>query len=1153
MKTLYNFISNKGSNKNHGIILLLLAFFLLKSQVSYSQYNQLVWSDEFNGTTVDQTKWNFVTGNGCPGLCGWGNGELEYYTDGTNNTTVANGVLTMTVKKETSNGSPFTSSKLVTLGKFSKTYGRFEARMRMPKGVGMWPAFWMLSKNNNWPMTGEIDIMEYRGDQPKVDFGTLHYGLAWPNNKYDGNSITSTTDLDQDFHVYAVEWTVDDIKWYLDNTLYKTETRDPSTLNPANNNPSNLWPWNSDFYIILNFAVGGGFCGSPSEAQIQLTKPTFEIDYVRVYDKATYTKPEPYNANRLFIPGVIEAEEYDKGGKGLAYNDVDGGNSGNSFRSDDVDIEACSDLGGGYNIGWTGAGEWLNYSVDVKESADYSFIFRTSSLNGGGKLHIEVDGINVGSVDVTSSGSWQTWKDVKMNAISLTKGEHAIKLVIDVAGFNLNSFSVIENSYSGNNNGFLHAVNKNIENNNGNYVIRAINAGNWMVQEPYMMQMTGFAETQHAIKSFVEGLVGTDKTKQWYDAWHKNFMSKADIDSIASWGYNSIRLPMHYNMYTLPIELEPDSGKQTWLTEGFDLTDSIIKWCTARSIYVILDLHATPGGQGREASISDYDTLKPSLWESQLNRKKTISLWKMLAARYGHNPWVGGYDLINETCWSFSTKNKGWDETENIPLMKLMTDLTNAIRQVDQKHIVFVEGNSFANNYAGLTPKWDNNMAYSFHKYWNNTDESSLNFIFQIRDWQNAPIWLGETGENSNYWFTKCRELLESHNIGWSWWPLKKFGGINSPFSIKVTDGYQKILDYGNKTGAKPSADEAFAALMGVAEGLKIQNLGFNKDVIDAMFRQPGNTQTKPYASLFIPGTINAIDYDMGLQGYSYNDNEYQNTDGGNWNIGWTGRNDGVDLQWSTPENKYTMGWTNKDEWVNYTVDVKNTDSYRFILRYASGATTKDTVDINLDGNLICYFIASNTGGWDVWKNSELSTKISITSGSHVLTVKFRSGSVNLSCIQSICEPKTQTIQLQKGWNLISTNVIPTDSSIATLFKGLDVQEIKTMDAFWRKGQNPIFNTITSIKSGQGYLVYMNVGGNLSITGTAIDLSKINLNIVSGWQLIGCPYQVAKPLTSIFNTTNCTLIKNFEGFWKPNNSTNSILNIETGKAYFLKL
>ena len=176
---------------------------------------------------------------------------------------------------------------------------------------------------------------------------------------------------------------------------------------------------------------------------------------------------------------------------------------------------------------------------------------------------------------------------------------------------------------------------------------------------------------------------------------------------------------MHYNLYTLPVEEEPVPGENTWLEKGFALTDSLVKWCAANSMYVILDLHAAPGGQGRDAAISDYDDSKPSLWESDANKTKTIALWRKLAERYKNEKWIGGYDLINETNWNFTAgaHQNGCGETTNAPLKKLFTDITAAIREVDPNHLIFIEGNCWANNHNGLFPAWDNNMAISFHKY----------------------------------------------------------------------------------------------------------------------------------------------------------------------------------------------------------------------------------------------------------------------------------------------------------------------------------------------------------------------------------------------------------------------------------------------------
>ncbi len=257
----------------------------------------------------------------------------------------------------------------------------------------------------------------------------------------------------------------------------------------------------------------------------------------------------------------------------------------------------------------------------------------------------------------------------------------------------------------------LRTQGKNIVDQEGNEVIlRGIGLGGWMLMEGYMMQSSDVADTQHEFRERLVALMGQEKTDTFFDAWLANHVTKADIDSLASWGYNSVRLPMHYNLFTLPIEDEPVQGQNTWLTKGFDIVDSLLLWCEQNSMYLILDLHAAPGGQGYNAAISDYDPDKPSLWESQENKNKTVALWARLAERYADEPWIGGYDLLNEV---------NWDLPGGTALRLLYEKITDSIRAVDDTHIIFIEGNWFANDFTGLTPPWDDNMAYSFHKYWN--------------------------------------------------------------------------------------------------------------------------------------------------------------------------------------------------------------------------------------------------------------------------------------------------------------------------------------------------------------------------------------------------------------------------------------------------
>lgn len=216
-----------------------------------------------------------------------------------------------------------------------------------------------------------------------------------------------------------------------------------------------------------------------------------------------------------------------------------------------------------------------------------------------------------------------------------------------------------------------------------------------MVQEGYMLQTAGFANPQHEIRATIEELIGETNTDAFYDAWLANHVRRADIDSMKAWGFNSVRLPMHYNLFTLPIEEEPIAGQQTWLNKGFELTDSVISWCAQNEMYVILDLHAAPGGQGQDAGISDYDPTKPSLWESDANQDKMVALWQRLAERYADEPWVAGYDLLNEPNWPLPG---------NVAMRNLYERATDSIRTVDSMHMLIIEGNWFANDFTGLPP-----------------------------------------------------------------------------------------------------------------------------------------------------------------------------------------------------------------------------------------------------------------------------------------------------------------------------------------------------------------------------------------------------------------------------------------------------------------
>lgn len=525
--------------------------------------------------------------------------------------------------------------------------------------------------------------------------------------------------------------------------------------------------------------------------------------------------------------------------------------------------------------------------------------------------------------------------------------------------------------------GFLKANGKLIVNEKGEKVIlRGMGLGGWMLQEGYMFKLSNIGQ-QYKIKAKIQEVVGEEKTKQFYEAWLANHTTKADIDSMAAWGFNSMRLPMHYNLYTLPVDEEKTPGQNTWLEKGFAMTDSLLKWCAANKIYLILDLHAAPNGQGNDLPISDRDPAKPTLWESEAAQQKTIALWRKLAERYANEPWIGGYDIINEPNYGFEDPKgdtRGTNEKKNEPLRKLMMEITKAIREVDTKHIVIIEGNGFGNNYNGVLPTWDNNTVLSFHKYGNFNTVGAIKRFLELRDEFNVPLWLGESGENSNTWFYECIKLVESNDIGWAWWQNKKMN-INEPLEVKVPDGYSKLLDYWAGKGEKPSEEEAWKTLQQLLENIKIKNNVFHKDVVDAMFRQVYSAETKPFKDHVIEKetTIQSVDFDLGRQRLAYYDKDtasYHYTPGVNTrgNRGGAYRNDGVDIQ---REGSEVHIFSIEDgEWLQYTVNVPQAGEYTVSFEVA---TVNDSARISLSSakkKLINAQALEHTGGLQQWKIS---------------------------------------------------------------------------------------------------------------------------------------------------------------------------------------
>ncbi len=261
------------------LVLAILLPSAMHAQKNKSSFKKLVWSDEFNYKGLpDSSKWSYDHGNGCPDVCGWGNNELQFYTwNRKENARVENGKLVIEAHKELFGGMNYTSARLATKNKGDWKYGRLEIKAMIPAGKGMWPAIWMLPSKweyGGWPKSGEIDIMENVGYWPDTIFGTVH------TDAYNGMLGTQKTkgiafnDLSKAFHVYAIEWNANEIVFYVDGKEYNRFANDKKG--------SAAWPFDKEFHLLLNVAVGGNW-GGKYGVDDGVFPQKMVVDYVRVY------------------------------------------------------------------------------------------------------------------------------------------------------------------------------------------------------------------------------------------------------------------------------------------------------------------------------------------------------------------------------------------------------------------------------------------------------------------------------------------------------------------------------------------------------------------------------------------------------------------------------------------------------------------------------------------------------------------------------------------------------------------------------------------------------------------------------------------------------------------------------------------------------
>ena len=374
---------------------------------------------------------------------------------------------------------------------------------------------------------------------------------------------------------------------------------------------------------------------------------------------------------------------------------------------------------------------------------------------------------------------------------------------------------------------FVHAEGKFLVDANGHkLILRGTNLGNWLVQEGYMFRLEGGPQSAREIEALVNELIGPSEADSFWRKYRDNYITRRDIDFIAKSGFNTIRIPFHYKFFTPGNE------------EGFALLDRVIGWAKADGLYVILDMHCAPGGQ-TGANIDDSWGY-PWLYESEENQQQTYAIWKRIAAHYHDNPTVLGYDLLNEPIPQFPALQK-----YNSKLEPIYKKIVASVRAEDRNHVVILGGAQWDSNFKVFGPPFDQNMMYTFHKYWMKPTQDAIQEYVDFRDKYNVPIWMGESGENNDAWITEFRKLLDVNEISWTFWPYKKMEATSAPVTFVRPEHWDAIVAYAARhagmgdteksIAARPSLEDSKAAMENLLVKIRFENARPNEGYLKAL------------------------------------------------------------------------------------------------------------------------------------------------------------------------------------------------------------------------------------------------------------------------------------------------------------------------------
>lgn len=355
--------------------------------------------------------------------------------------------------------------------------------------------------------------------------------------------------------------------------------------------------------------------------------------------------------------------------------------------------------------------------------------------------------------------------------------------------------------------------------------LRGINLGNWFEPEGYMFLFEKGPQSPREIENFFSELIGAEEAEAFWAEYRKTYITPADIDFVRRCGFNSVRIPLHWKFFA--------SGGN-----GFELLDPIVAACRAANILVILDMHCAPGGQTGTNIDDSYGY--PWLYESARSQQKLIDIWTGIARHYRDERIILGYDLLNEPIPHFPSLR-----IYNSRLEPLYKRVTQAIRRVDPNHVVILGGAQWDTNFKIFGPPFDGNLLYQLHKYWMTPDQSSIQEYVDFRERYNVPIWLGESGENTDDWIRQFRTLLEQNKIGWCFWPYKKLVKTSCVVSVSQPEGWNDVVHLasmpsgtGNaekRIASRPSVSQSRAAMRSLLEKIRLRECQVNAGYLQAL------------------------------------------------------------------------------------------------------------------------------------------------------------------------------------------------------------------------------------------------------------------------------------------------------------------------------